>query len=943
MSVISNNILAGSSGQGGGGAAGYAIDRSLRFNNADSSNLSRTPTAVGNRKTWTLSTWIKKCAESSDAAIMGATGTPSRTACTHYFGQFYIYSNTGIVVRTTGEFRDPSAWYHVVFVLDTTQATAADRTKIYVNGEQPPLTYQTSPGQNTEWTFNNTGLHEIGKDPTANEALSGYLADVHFIDGQALAATDFGEYDDNNVWQPKEYAGTYGTNGFHLDFSDTSSDAALGTDTSGNSNTWTVNNLSVAAGAGNDSLRDSPSQIADQTDTGVGGEVVGNYATWNPNGSNDSYITYSNGNLDFTQTAASGQPGQMAPQATIGVSSGKWYWEFVNTSGTNLGASVAGTFSEENSHLPSSGHVTYYGADGSILGSGFTLPSTASTYGVNDIIGVALDADIGSVQFFKNGVSQGTATNGPTNVNLFPSNRIWSSGASGAASVNFGQRAFAYTAPSGYKALCTANLPDPTIADGSTAFDTKLWTGNGSTQTVSGLNFSPDFLWYKSRSVAHHHGLQNTVTGVGKSLSSSKTAAEYTETTGLDAFTSDGFNLDGDGYYSINRSGHSMVGWAWDAGSSNTTIAAGGLNSSLYDQSQTWSNFVTGTAYSGYPITNAFNGDTSTRSLESGSTGHTFTPPSALTVNSTLRVYLQYANSSATNALKVNGIDKSSLITTTGSNLGWLTIPGITSITSLFWGVSPAGAETCSISAIEVDGKILVDSGVSLANVPSIASTYRANPSAGFSIVKYTGDATIGRTIAHGLNAVPEFIIGKNTDSSINWSVYTKTVGAGNSLALNDSGSPSGGTGIWGNVTPTSQVFTVGGDGNMNGNGNDMIAYCFAPVEGYSAMGSYTGNGSADGPFVFLGFRPAFLLVKNTASGLQWPMFDSTRFDYNGPNNPTVYANSSGAETANTDNYGDFLSNGFKPRGTNGNWNASGATYIYYAVAEHPFKTSRAR
>ena len=123
----------------------------------------------------------------------------------------------------------------------------------------------------------------------------------------------------------------------------------------------------------------------------------------------------------------------------------------------------------------------------------------------------------------------------------------------------------------------------------------------------------------------------------------------------------------------------------------------------------------------------------------------------------------------------------------------------------------------------------------------------------------------------------------------------------------------------------------------------DCVAYAFAPVEGFSAFGSYTGNGSTDGPFVYTGFKPRFLLVRSTSSPRQWGMFDTERLTFNGPQMPTLYANSSIAETTNAENYGDFLSNGFKARYTNGNWNGNGETYIYAAFAEHPFKTSRAR
>ena len=313
-----------------GSAAGYEIERSLRFNSDDSAYLNRTPSSAGNRRTWTWSGWLKKCAEDANAVLFSrSAGSSNRYVLSVYLGNFYFYSTTSgsvtLNVQTSGKFRDPSAWYHVVFAFDTTQASANDRTKIYVNGVQQTLTYTTQPSQNADFAINTAAEHRVGGDAGSSEWLNGYLTEVQFVDGQALDPTDFGEFDDNGVWQPIEYAGTYGTNGFHLPFSDNSSVAALGTDTSGNGNTWTVNNISVTAGAGNDSLFDSP-QNGTQTDTGAGGEVSGNYATLNPlnihSAAND---TISNGNLNCSMVGGSAG---LAP-STIGFSSGKFYYEVV--------------------------------------------------------------------------------------------------------------------------------------------------------------------------------------------------------------------------------------------------------------------------------------------------------------------------------------------------------------------------------------------------------------------------------------------------------------------------------------------------------------------------------------------------------------------------------------------------------------------------------------
>ena len=242
--------------QAAAGAGGYEIERSLRFNNDDSAYLNRTPSSAGNRKTWTWAAWFKP----SNIGGTGSTGGHSlfsvRTGSGDSGLTDFIYNTDGTLLLTgaattfkitTAKFRDFSAWYHIALQLDTTQATAADRIKIYVNGSRiAEFSTNNNPAQNADLAINNATLHKIGG--YSNVYLDGYLADVHFIDGQALDPTDFGEFDDNGVWQPIEYAGTYGTNGFHLDFSDNSSAAALGTDTSGNGNDWTVNNLSLGGG-----------------------------------------------------------------------------------------------------------------------------------------------------------------------------------------------------------------------------------------------------------------------------------------------------------------------------------------------------------------------------------------------------------------------------------------------------------------------------------------------------------------------------------------------------------------------------------------------------------------------------------------------------------------------------------------------------------------------
>jgi hypothetical protein len=292
---------------------------------------------------------------------------------------------------------------------------------------------------------------------------SGYLAEVFFIDGQALTPSSFTEVSaTTGQLIPLAYTGTYGTNGFQLKFADNSAATAatLGADTSGNGNNWTPNNLSVTAGAGNDSLVDTPTSYG--TDTGVGGEVRGNYATLNPL-NKASAVTLSNGNLDVVGTSWNWA------MTTIAVNSGKWYWEVTHTNGgaDNLFCGIAKTtfqnFTYDLNHAGSDsynlwGYTSYFGnKEGQ--GSSTSYGATFQTAG--DIVGCALDMDAGTITFYKNGVSQGQAFSGIT-AQVCP---VWGGTGSsiGAANFNFGQRAFAYPL-SGFKALCDTNLGAPVVA-----------------------------------------------------------------------------------------------------------------------------------------------------------------------------------------------------------------------------------------------------------------------------------------------------------------------------------------------------------------------------------------------------------------------------------------------------------------------------------------------
>jgi len=590
---------------------------------------------------------------------------------------------------------------------------------------------------------------------------------------------------------------SYGTNGFFLRFANNTgtTSTTLGLDSSGNGNNWTPNNFSVTAGAGNDSLVDTPTPYG--TDTGVGGEVRGNYCTLNPLRVT-SGVNLANGNLAFANTANADK----SSFSTIALTSGKWYAE-VKYSAIPVGNVMVGVVYDDGEL----GAVSYpanrangYAYDNSGLKyNNGTSASYGASWTTTNTIGIALDLDAGTLVFYKDGVSQGTA------YSSLPSGKTWffvfgSYGNTSGGDVNFGQRPFAYTAPSGFKALCTQNLPTPTIGTTATTraddyFNTVLYTGTGSSLSVTGVGFQPDWTWIKSRSAATDHGLYDAVRGVQKQLESNNFDAETTETTGLTAFNSDGFTVGA--LAQLNTNTATYVGWNWNAGGSNAT--------------------------------------------------------------------------------NTNG---------------------------------------------------------------SLTSTVRANTTAGFSVVTYTGNTAANQTVGHGLGVAPSMIIAKGrTIGSLNWVVYHVSLGGVDKLLiLNSTNAVATLSEYWGSAAPTSTVFGVKGGGYDNNNGN-MVAYCFAAVAGYSAFGSYTGNGSTDGVFVYLGFKPAFLLIKRTdTSGENWWMLDSKRNTYN-VLDKYLLASSSGAEGTATTH--DWLSNGFKARSANTNEN--NGTYIYAAFAEFPFKYARAR
>ena len=560
-------------------STGYTLTRSLRTRASASAYLNRTFATPTNSGKWTFSAWIKRGAISSEQGIFG-NGSSSTAGALEFLNTDTLRLAQGAtqVFITTQVFRDPSAWYHILLAVDTS-ASGSNKLLLYVNGAQVTSFSTDNRSSFTSSTFNTAILHEIGYYFSTSYTFDGYLAEVNFIDGQALTPSSFGSTNAlTGVWQPAAYTGTYGTNGFYLPFTDnsaltTSSNVGLGKDFSGNGNYWVTNNISITAGVTYDSMTDVPTLTS---------ATAANFCTWNPVAQStvvNGTVTRSNGNLTSTD---GGTTYGLASFGTIASTTGKFYWEVTLSAAGDVYANIGVV--DLNSPLGAGGTHTgivyaQLGTKNSGSGafaSGGGGPAYGASYTVGDVIGVALDLTAGTITFYKNGTSQGVAYTGISG-NYTPAVGDGANATSYTFNLNCGQRPFTYTPPTGFVALNTYNLPDSTIVKGNTVMDATLWTGTGAIQPITNAaGFKPDLLWVKGRSRLSFHDLVDSVRGVNLALSSNSTNAEITGSF-ITSLNSNGFtlpaNTTSDTYFT-NVSGDTMVGWQWQAGqgssSSNT-------------------------------------------------------------------------------------------------------------------------------------------------------------------------------------------------------------------------------------------------------------------------------------------------------------------------------------------------------------------------------------
>jgi hypothetical protein len=835
------------------------ISNSLLMTAALSTKLSRTPSSASNRKTWTWSGWIKRDNEG------GAVPFSSYQDADDYFNIQITGSNTlQVIDRVTGNypllynstqiFKDGTAWQHLVVAVDTTQATNTNRVKAYLNGEQiTAWASQTHPSQNHDTHVNKAQSHIIGERGNASQKFDGSISDVHFIDGQALTPTSFGE-SVNDVWVPKTFSGTYGTNGFKLTFADSSN---LGDDTSGNTNDFTGTNLNPR-----NSIIDSPTV---------------NFATLNyydrRNGATLQNLKVSNPNVNSTVTS------------TMGLPSGKWYWEVICPTNTapyigvqRVGEARTG-YSLGGTAVNRIGNIYSDNADKSINGT--------ASWNANDVIGVAYDADNDRIQWSVNGqwytanaasastetisnVAAGTSAfdlshPGTASGGLYASTGkivllpyFGTSTAGTVMTVNFGQNPsfhgaitagtetdgngiglFKYPPPSGYLACCSKNVADDTDIDvrKDVRPDNNMkcitYTGNATARSFTGLGFQPDLVWIKDRVGTYNYQLYDSLRGPTGSVAGliTNTNAAAQDYSAFTSFDSDGFTITGvDG---VNKDTRGHVAWCWKAGGAPT----------------------------------------------------------------------------ATN-------------------------------------VAAAGAVPTA-GSVKIDGANKTDA---LAGTLA-AKELSANTAAGFSIIRWTG-AGADCSIAHGLNKKVEFFMTKSLSEARNWEGFHKNLSTGYIVYWNLA---------YGQNNAGSTYFQGGYQDNLNTNttiplssyiaqsAKDMVGYAWHSVPGYSDIGYYVGNNSADGPMVQTGFKPGWLMITKvgggTGNGSSWFVMDNARDPVNNTNKYILNSNAvtgDGVGSAATTTAINWLANGFKVTNSGSGGMNEADVYIYMAFAADPFKYTEA-
>jgi hypothetical protein len=923
---------------------GETIEQSLRFRNAQ--QLTRTIATDSAGTTSTFSFWVKFGKEDNSG-----TETIFSYGGSSYFAYaptkvLRLYGGAAADCDWTGRARDYSAWYHIVMQGDGNGDST--NNKIWLNGREistefnlrdfPGITQGTS---STEF--------RIGDDTNGNQHFMGYLADFICVNGSAVAPTEFGRYQEDGVWVPKDYSGSYGSKGWRLKF-DSSQTNGIGHDSSGNGNHFTATGFDTA----NVALYSS----------GLAASSAGSYES-----------NAANRTLEIISPEQAFD-GNLAAQCQANGSAAWLYWT------TNISCStVTLIVNNDTDQTPDEIYIN---------GSSVTVP-TPTLVGSNYESTVSVSGGTLTEFAFKNQGGPNTSIfgmkvdsgsvlvdNTDNDVDYFDT-----------PTSNYGTWNPLHTAEGNKGAFTDANLQTANNSGGDYIAPSTIACGDGHWYwevRVDGVQTTGypmiGIFDYESAKPEWGGGTSNTE------------GCLYWTTGEFGAFVTQGSQSS----YGTSFTTGDIIGVEYNGSNGKLTFYKNGTSQGLA------TTVVTSRRENMIPGVSAGNNGSAEVSVNFGQMNFIYTMPTGaeklqtnklaeptikngkehfeaiiwtgdgndnrdITTTESFQpdlVWIKRRSSALDHGLFDSirggskilypnlgiGEDTSSVnikqFNSDGFRLGTGAQVNASSETYVAWCWKAGGAPTVDndngAGVAQDAGSVKVNGSNSSFAQGSIAvKKMSVNTTAGFSIVEYTGTGSAG-TIPHGLGAVPEWAIFKRSDGTADWDCYHQAIGNTKIIKINeDSGQSADGVAYYNNTSPTSTLFTIGAGGANNTSSTEMIAYIWTPIEGYSKFGSYSGGGSGsapdyDGPFIHLGFKPSWLLIKRSnAAGDPWILLDSTRDTHNFAFQ-ALQPDNSNTEVSSGDQFAiDFLSNGFKCRSSNAAINNSSATYVYAAFAENPF------
>lgn len=901
----------------------YQISRSLRFRKANSAFLSRVPATTGSQTTWTWSGWVKQTQFGTSGTQWLLTSGNSGSISTNYTAlsfsaqgflgntnqlQFYstLANSSVFALASNARFESNTGWYHVVAVIDTTQTVPSERIKLYVNGVRITQWASTTfPSLNATIPFVNSSAFEtrIGGIVTYG-SYDGYMTEINFVDGQALTPASFGQFDANNNWVPTRYAGTYGTNGYYLPFSNNSSLDTLGFDRSSSSAELITNG---------------------SFHTNVSGWTVGAAVSGSPS------ITLVSGAARIANSANNGVMYYQAIPTTIGTT----YYAQCNVSNISIGGSsriVALQKSDNTSNnlnLVTLATRTQADGNGSLRGT-FTATATTTYIFINaDILGTGTQgADFDNISVsevaYKNNwnLNNFSTTAGITYDSMLDSPTDYDDGSGNIR----GNHAV-------LNSLENVNTTYLGFQNGS--LRANMGTGAG-TMAWANMAMPPLGKWYwevtvsavgNGTSIGISYGASTTTDGNAKSITYSFSANKRVLTV--------------DTAYGATYTTGDIIGVAVDKAASTITFYKNNVSQGVITEAT-----IATQDYRPFLHNNTSSGS-SFLDINFGQQPFVYTPPAGYKSLNTKNLkdvgsfnlpdtFGNYVNTPDLIWIKNRSNTYNHIIQDTVRGTGLYSDitagtqqPATTSVQAFL----PNGFQIGSIAGGNGNGESIVGWTWNRGQIP------------GFDIVNYAGDGVAGRKVPHNLGVPPKFIIAKNLNSSVNWMVGHNSVGWTHKIeGLNTTTGSAASSLVWNNTAPSSTDITLGSDFNINSLGYSFIAYIWAEVPGFSKFDKYTGNGATDGPYVYTGFRPRWVMIKRTDAVNDWIIYDTHRQKFNtGTADATVFLRANSTAVEDTDPVIDAMASGFKVNGTAAFHNASGGTYIYAAFAEAPFKYANAR